>query len=136
MRYNHGYISGMKPAISIPDQIFTAAEKTAKRLGISRSELYATTVRDYVQSHVSEEITEKLNQVYSAEESSLDSSLQSMRSISLEPVSVRVSTFSSLRPQATSIAAAGLSGKRVNNTAKRSNSFEYLLDSFDLVLGI
>ena len=74
----------MKTAISIPDHIFTAAEKTAKRLGISRSELYATAVRDYVQSHVAEEITEKLNQVYSTEESSLDSSLQPMQSNSLD----------------------------------------------------
>jgi metal-responsive CopG/Arc/MetJ family transcriptional regulator len=74
----------MKTAISIPDQIFTAAEKTAKRLGISRSELYATAVRDYVESHVAEEITEKLNQVYFAEEFSLDSGLQSMQSSSLD----------------------------------------------------
>ncbi|MBV1878762.1 MAG: ribbon-helix-helix domain-containing protein [Pseudomonadales bacterium] len=73
----------MKTAISIPDQIFAAAEQTAKRLGISRSELYASAVRDYIESHVSEEITEKLNQVYSAEKSALDSSLQSMQSSSL-----------------------------------------------------
>jgi metal-responsive CopG/Arc/MetJ family transcriptional regulator len=74
----------MKTAISIPDQIFTAAEKTAKRLGISRSELYATAVRDYVESHVAEEITQKLNQVYATEGSSLDSGLQSTQSSSLD----------------------------------------------------
>lgn len=74
----------MKTAISIPDQIFTAAEKTAKRLGISRSELYATAVRDYVESHVAEEITEKLNQVYATQGSALDPDLQSMQSSSLD----------------------------------------------------
>ncbi len=74
----------MKTAISIPDQIFTAAEQTAKRLGISRSELYASAVRDYVESHMAEAVTEKLNQVYSAEESSLDSNLQSLQSSSLD----------------------------------------------------
>jgi len=74
----------MKTAISIPDQIFTAAEQTAKRLGISRSELYASAVRDYVESHMAEAVTEKLNQVYSAEESSLDTSLQSLQSSSLD----------------------------------------------------
>jgi len=73
----------MKTAISIPDQIFTAAEQTAKRLGISRSELYASAVRDYVESHMAEAVTEKLNQVYSVEESSLDSNLQSLQSSSL-----------------------------------------------------
>ena len=74
----------MKTAISIPDQIFSAAEQTAKRLGVSRSELYASAVRDYIEPHVSEEITERLNHVYSAEESSLDTSLQSMQLNSLD----------------------------------------------------
>ena len=74
----------MKTAISIPDQIFSAAEQTAKRLGVSRSELYASAVRDYIESHVSEEITERLNHVYSGEESSLDTSLQSMQLNSLD----------------------------------------------------
>ncbi|MEM6753148.1 MAG: ChpI protein, partial [Cyanobacteria bacterium P01_C01_bin.38] len=31
----------MKTAISIPDPLFEAAEQFAKRLGLSRSELYA-----------------------------------------------------------------------------------------------
>lgn len=73
----------MKTAISIPDEIFSAAEKTAKRLGLSRSELYSSAVRDYIESHTAEEITDKLNRVYSVEESSLDSNLQSMQSSSL-----------------------------------------------------
>ena len=84
LQYNPSYTLQMKTAISIPDQIFSDAERTAKRLGISRSELYATAVREYVQSHVSEEVTEKLNEVYSLEESSLDSSLRSMQSSSLQ----------------------------------------------------
>ena len=73
----------MKTAISIPDEIFTAAEQTAKRLGVSRSELYSNAVRDYIESHIAEEITEKLNQVYRTEKSSLDPSLQSMQSSTL-----------------------------------------------------
>ena len=73
----------MKTAISIPDEIFNAAEQTAKRLGVSRSELYSNAVKDYIESHVAERITEKLNQVYSVEESSLDVNLQSMQTSSL-----------------------------------------------------
>ena len=83
-RYNRGYTPMMKTAISIPDQLFTEAEKTAKRLGISRSELYASAVREYVKSHMAEEITEKLNLVYSAEESSLDPKLGALQSRSLD----------------------------------------------------
>ena len=73
----------MKTAISIPDEIFTAAEETAKRLGVSRSELYSNAVRDYIESHIAEEITEKLNHVYCTENSSLDPNLQSMQSSTL-----------------------------------------------------
>ncbi len=81
--YNHGYTQTMKTAISIPDEIFTAAEQTAKRLGVSRSELYSNAVRDYIESHIAEEITEKLNQVYCTEKSSLDPNLRSMQSSTL-----------------------------------------------------
>ncbi len=72
MWYNRSYATEMKTAISIPDEVFNAAERTAKRLGVSRSELYANAVRDYIETHVSEQITEKLDEVYSVEASSLD----------------------------------------------------------------
>jgi metal-responsive CopG/Arc/MetJ family transcriptional regulator len=36
----------MKTAISIPDEVFEAAERTAKAPGVSRSEFYATAVRE------------------------------------------------------------------------------------------
>jgi len=38
----------MKIAISIPDPIFQAAEGLAHRLGISRSELYAEALAEYM----------------------------------------------------------------------------------------
>src|ERR1041384_6218880 len=50
-RYNPGYTRGMKTAISIPDSIFHDADALAKRLGISRSELYARAVADLVARH-------------------------------------------------------------------------------------
>ena len=55
----------MKTAISIPDKVFEAAERTAKRLGVSRSELYVNAIRDYLERHSGERITEQLNEVYS-----------------------------------------------------------------------
>lgn len=74
----------MKTAISIPNDVFDAAEKTAKRLGVSRSELYSNAIRDYIDSHISEHITESLNEIYSIENSSLDPKIQKMMLSSLE----------------------------------------------------
>ncbi|MCK5200772.1 MAG: ChpI protein [Spirochaetales bacterium] len=55
----------MKTAVSIPDNIFLAAEKTAKRLNIPRSQLYSKAVEEYINNHNNEYVTEKLNAVYS-----------------------------------------------------------------------
>ncbi|MGD8540509.1 MAG: hypothetical protein PVI66_17485 [Candidatus Aminicenantes bacterium] len=73
----------MKTAISIPDSIFRAAEKLAHRLGISRSELYANAVAEYIQEHRNEKVTKKLDEIYEKESSSLDSTLMSIQSDSI-----------------------------------------------------
>ncbi|RHX89537.1 ChpI protein [Leptospira yasudae] len=56
----------MKTAISIPDELFKTAEKTAKKLGIPRSQLFAKALEEFIKSHSKESITEKLNKVYSS----------------------------------------------------------------------
>ncbi|MFT5161460.1 MAG: metal-responsive CopG/Arc/MetJ family transcriptional regulator [Alteromonadaceae bacterium] len=75
----------MKTAISIPDPVFDAAESFAQHRGLSRSELYATAVREYIESHQRQDITDKLNGVYAdnAIDSSLDSELNKMQHQSL-----------------------------------------------------
>jgi len=73
----------MKTAISIPDNVYNAAEMVAKKLNISRSELYTKAVRDYVDKHVESQITEALNLVYEEADSSLDSSLLNSQYLSL-----------------------------------------------------
>ncbi|EMJ52069.1 ribbon-helix-helix domain protein [Leptospira interrogans serovar Valbuzzi str. Duyster] len=55
----------MKTAISIPDELFRAAEKIAKKLGIPRSQLFAKALEEFIQSHSKESVTEKLNKIYS-----------------------------------------------------------------------
>jgi hypothetical protein len=57
----------MKTAISIPDPVFEAAERLAKRLGKSRSQLYSEAVAHYVEQHPSSSVTERLNEVLAAE---------------------------------------------------------------------
>ena len=54
----------MKIAISIPDQVFNTAEKLARRLGLSRSELYVRAISSYVEEHNHQKVTEFLNEVY------------------------------------------------------------------------
>jgi len=55
----------MKTAISLPDQLFYEAEKTARSLGIPRSQLFARALEDFIAHHRKENITERLNMVYS-----------------------------------------------------------------------
>ena len=54
----------MKTAISIPDETFEAAEQFAKRLGLSRSELYATAVAEYLARQRAAGVRERLDAVY------------------------------------------------------------------------
>jgi metal-responsive CopG/Arc/MetJ family transcriptional regulator len=62
----------MKTAISISDPLFEAAEQFAKRMGLSRSELYGAALREYLQAHKRDHLTEQLDAVYADEDSSLD----------------------------------------------------------------
>lgn len=75
----------MKTAISIPDDLFREAETLAKRRGISRSELYATAIADYVKDERFLGVREQLDAVYKAEPaaSELDPELATMQSRSL-----------------------------------------------------
>ncbi|MGH7468627.1 MAG: hypothetical protein ACRENP_11760 [Longimicrobiales bacterium] len=54
----------MKVAISIPDDVFEAAEALAEELGLSRSALYAQAVAEFVARHQSGDVTERLDAVY------------------------------------------------------------------------
>ena len=81
--YDHGYTQGMKTAISIPDPIFQEADQTARRLGLSRSELFARAMTTYLEKHRGLGVTEALDRIYGEEDSSLDPVLAQMQSASL-----------------------------------------------------
>ena len=53
----------MKTAISIPDKVFAEADRLAKRLKKSRSQLYSEAVADYLLRHDDDAITEAINKV-------------------------------------------------------------------------
>ena len=73
----------MKAAVSLPDPLLDAVDELAKRLGISRSELFAVALESYLRSHRQTEVTERLNEVYREEESSLDPVMTAIQSASL-----------------------------------------------------
>ncbi len=53
----------MKTAISIPDDVFTNAEKLARALKKSRSQLYSHALKEYVARHAPDQVTEALDRV-------------------------------------------------------------------------
>jgi metal-responsive CopG/Arc/MetJ family transcriptional regulator len=55
----------MKTAVSLPDRLYKDAEKTAKTMGIPRSQLFAQALEEFITHHTKEDITEILNKVYS-----------------------------------------------------------------------
>jgi metal-responsive CopG/Arc/MetJ family transcriptional regulator len=81
--YNRGHTYSMKTAISIPDKLFRSADALAKRLGMSRSELYATAVTDFLSRHQSRQVTARLDAVYGEEDSSLSPILIQLQAKSL-----------------------------------------------------
>jgi metal-responsive CopG/Arc/MetJ family transcriptional regulator len=53
----------MKTAVSVPDELFEAAERHAERTKKSRSQLYAQALAEYLARHVPDEVTEAMNAV-------------------------------------------------------------------------
>jgi metal-responsive CopG/Arc/MetJ family transcriptional regulator len=66
----------MKIAVSIPEDLFDSAESLGRRLGVSRSRLYATALAEFLAKHQGRKTTERLNRVYAEEDSRLDTPLR------------------------------------------------------------
>ncbi len=73
----------MKVAISIPDELFQSANTLSKKLGVSRSRLYATALAEFLAKHRGGKTTERLNAVYASEDSRLDPRLRRLQGRSL-----------------------------------------------------
>lgn len=75
----------VKTAISIPDPVFEAAEQLAARIGMSRSELYATAVAEFVARRRASGVRERMDAAYElyAENARLQSVLAAVQSESV-----------------------------------------------------
>lgn len=66
----------MKTAISLSDRLFQSADALARKLGMSRSQLYATALAEYVAKHQAAKVTERLDAVYGAQARGLGAGLR------------------------------------------------------------
>jgi len=73
----------MKTAISIPDDVFTQAERFAHQKKMTRSALFTAAVDEYIHHHREDDVTRKLDEVYASEDSSLDPVFAKLQSLSL-----------------------------------------------------
>lgn len=62
----------MKTAISIPDAVFEDAERLAKRLKRSRSDLYSRAVSEYVARHTLDQVTAAMDEALAAVDEPVD----------------------------------------------------------------
>ena len=75
MKVCHELYYGMKTAISLPDALFKSGDALAKRLKLSRSELYARALAEYVAKYNGNDLTQRINAVYAREDSRVDAGL-------------------------------------------------------------
>jgi hypothetical protein len=54
----------VKTAISLDESLFREAENWAGKLGVSRSQLFARAVEEYVRRHENEELLRRLNEAH------------------------------------------------------------------------
>jgi len=69
----------MKTAISIPDDIFSAAENFAHQSHLSRSALFTRALVEFLARRRNDGVTERLNRLYDKENSRLDEALSKMQ---------------------------------------------------------
>lgn len=81
--YEVGYTFGMKIAISVPDELFSQADKLARRLKQPRSRLYAAAMNDFLKKHAGAKVTLELDDVYGQIDSSLDPAIANFQTKSL-----------------------------------------------------
>ena len=75
IEYSSVILQMRKIAVSLPDDLFRFAEAAARRLRISRSQLYATAISEFLDRQQRNTVTERLNEVYSRRPASVDSAV-------------------------------------------------------------
>jgi metal-responsive CopG/Arc/MetJ family transcriptional regulator len=53
----------MKAAVSIPDEVFEDADRLARQLKTSRSQLYSRALKEFLARHSPDQVTDAMNRV-------------------------------------------------------------------------
>jgi predicted transcriptional regulator len=61
LRHKCGYTTGMKTAVSIPEDVFKGAERLARKTKRSRSRLFSDALKEYLARHAPDSVTETMN---------------------------------------------------------------------------
>ena len=72
-----------KAAVSLPDDLFLSVNDLAKRQEMSRSELFAVALAEYLARHREADITSKLNEVLADEPNGLNPALRTAQARSV-----------------------------------------------------
>jgi hypothetical protein len=75
----------VKTAISLPDPLFEAGERAARRRGVSRSELYAKALATFLEQDEGEGVTRDINEALQGMALPLDPVLARAQAASLGP---------------------------------------------------
>ena len=69
------YANCMKTAVSLPDEVFESADRLARKMKKTRSQLYADALAEYLSRHDADEITAAIDRVCDATRSENDPTL-------------------------------------------------------------
>jgi predicted transcriptional regulator len=81
-----GYTLGMKTAVSLPDEVFKCADRLARKMKKSRSQLYAEAIAEYLALHDADEITAAIDRVCEATGGEYDPAVRTAARRTLEDV--------------------------------------------------
>ena len=76
-------MKALRTTISIPEDIYRDAEEVAKRLGMTRSQLYSKAVSDFLNRYRKDDMKAKLNEVHATWSPCFDPVLATMQLASL-----------------------------------------------------
>jgi len=68
----------------MPDNLFRQAEAAARRLRVSRSQLYATAIAEFLDRRQTNTVTDRLNELYSRQPAKVDAALRRAQIKSLD----------------------------------------------------
>jgi hypothetical protein len=74
----------MKTAVSLPNEVFHAAERLAQARGLTRSALYTQALEGFLQANHVDPLTEAINRVVDRLDTRLEPDMQAFQNATLE----------------------------------------------------